>query len=1453
MTSTLTNLLAALAAPSSSSGSRTQSKLGTQGEDFEAHLWPDPTATPSPSDEPELSPRASQGMDVWPRAASPLSPPQDGQATTSSAPAGPEGPDPLGPVPLGQQSRGAEWATPELPMQARSEAGRGHAPLTRPQARQLVPSAAAQILFDELPDAVAEAIDNAVPQSFSQDAALLHADGSRWRGLLGSSTERPLPTEPASSSHEAVASLPAAVAQALPVPVTEAIRAAVRDAWPRELPVDGPERVTAPDAVDRLPEETDAVLEGVARGLVDVVPVSLAQVLPQVLAPTAESAADARSTARDLSTRDLPATLALAVATVVAVRLPAVLADAVPPGEVPRVPVERVRQAVVQALAPRMDQDLTTVLSTVGRPTPETPRSAGDGVPSPEAPSLRPELDAPEQRLPPISQSARPEVAADRLEGPQPRPVVPRDHRVTESPDTPTQRPAPTPSSTPSSERHASTLADRGTPPTQAPSAPVEVEASAQPSAQPSAPRRPTSPEPAVGLRPVPGSQAPLDAQPSPQRAPVSDGVSVPLESVGQPADPKGPLEAPSPSEPRGPTTPFVEAAPSSRADRSAPVPEQVALRAPGEASQPGVPERPATSAERAVPPVVRAASGADRAVSVDRPAAPVDRPAAPVDRPAAPVDRSATPVVDRGASMGSVVERAASPERVVPVAERAASVDPMPSMVDRAAPSVEPAVVEAAPLKVDRSSPLVPDRVSPLGTDRGASVVEGVAPVVDRAALVVEGSAPADRGVPLAERVSAMVERAAPVERAVAPPERVAPPAMQRASVPLATTLGLDGPQTAVASEVSSDRPLSARAVAPSVARTSVEVPSKPSTATASAVPRGVEAAVASEPVSTEAAAPRRGLVAPAGFAEVDAPTSPVDELPSPRARTVARAMVRALQQVLPDTVRASLPAVGTQLDTPEPSVASLGTVRPMPVEWTVPQPLRQVPRAPASEAASPQLPRAVARALTTVLPEVVTRALAEAPAPGEGTTAGVREPQVRSAVLGALREALPATSASAELPTGVLGAATRAAVAEVTAEVVARVMPDAMAEVARTHPDAEPTVVVERTTQLLSRTVPEAIRQALPAVVADADGPLSDPAPVQPQRDRAGASQRSVDVRAPVSPRVAPSFASPDGVTASVRTTVIGGFDVPSADLPVAEEAAVRQPSELGRALVRESSPVVAPPAPQRPEWVQPEVPLHGKAQVSTQAGEEASQSVVERGREAPVLSERSVTVAPPRGVQVALSELLAKPSRPGRSLDARGDAELGPRAQPSRAGAPLSDRSQARSQSVPGASVSVPGASASVPVASASVPVAVDVPTPQAHAEPALAQAETPPPLPTQPEAYDMAEPAAPKGAQDLVRVQVDADLAVEMRTVRQGHQVTFDGTAEALEPLRGAAADLDDALRRGGSELAGFEQRRRRQDRPDSSERRTVEQARPEPVDGPVVTGSRGASNTINVVI
>ena len=61
--------------------------------------------------------------------------------------------------------------------------------------------------------------------------------------------------------------------------------------------------------------------------------------------------------------------------------------------------------------------------------------------------------------------------------------------------------------------------------------------------------------------------------------------------------------------------------------------------------------------------------------------------------------------------------------------------------------------------------------------------------------------------------------------------------------------------------------------------------------------------------------------------------------------------------------------------------------------------------------------------------------------------------------------------------------------------------------------------------------------------------------------------------------------------------------------------------------------------------------------------------------------------------------------------------------------------------------------------------------------------------------------------------LVRVELDADLALEVRQVRNGMEVTVDGTPTALQPLEGVEQEIGSALKDAGSHLERFAQQHR----------------------------------------
>lgn len=61
--------------------------------------------------------------------------------------------------------------------------------------------------------------------------------------------------------------------------------------------------------------------------------------------------------------------------------------------------------------------------------------------------------------------------------------------------------------------------------------------------------------------------------------------------------------------------------------------------------------------------------------------------------------------------------------------------------------------------------------------------------------------------------------------------------------------------------------------------------------------------------------------------------------------------------------------------------------------------------------------------------------------------------------------------------------------------------------------------------------------------------------------------------------------------------------------------------------------------------------------------------------------------------------------------------------------------------------------------------------------------------------------------------MLRVELDAELAVEVRPVAKGVEVTLDGTPQALQPMDGIEQELDAALDDAGSNLAQFRQQQR----------------------------------------
>jgi len=74
----------------------------------------------------------------------------------------------------------------------------------------------------------------------------------------------------------------------------------------------------------------------------------------------------------------------------------------------------------------------------------------------------------------------------------------------------------------------------------------------------------------------------------------------------------------------------------------------------------------------------------------------------------------------------------------------------------------------------------------------------------------------------------------------------------------------------------------------------------------------------------------------------------------------------------------------------------------------------------------------------------------------------------------------------------------------------------------------------------------------------------------------------------------------------------------------------------------------------------------------------------------------------------------------------------------------------------------------------------------------------------------------DPPLPAGR--TVRVEVDSDLAVEVRGADDGVEVTLEGTAKALEPLVDVESELARDLRDAGSDLAHLDRRERRSSSP-----------------------------------
>lgn len=101
----------------------------------------------------------------------------------------------------------------------------------------------------------------------------------------------------------------------------------------------------------------------------------------------------------------------------------------------------------------------------------------------------------------------------------------------------------------------------------------------------------------------------------------------------------------------------------------------------------------------------------------------------------------------------------------------------------------------------------------------------------------------------------------------------------------------------------------------------------------------------------------------------------------------------------------------------------------------------------------------------------------------------------------------------------------------------------------------------------------------------------------------------------------------------------------------------------------------------------------------------------------------------------------------------------------------------------------------------------------PSPDADNRPVLVRPQTAPQAPAEPMTWPTPSPSAQVDPDGNLRIELDPDLAVEVRPVARGVEVTLDGTPQALQSMAGLEQELDAALDDAGSHLDQFTQRRR----------------------------------------
>ncbi len=185
---------------------------------------------------------------------------------------------------------------------------------------------------------------------------------------------------------------------------------------------------------------------------------------------------------------------------------------------------------------------------------------------------------------------------------------------------------------------------------------------------------------------------------------------------------------------------------------------------------------------------------------------------------------------------------------------------------------------------------------------------------------------------------------------------------------------------------------------------------------------------------------------------------------------------------------------------------------------------------------------------------------------------------------------------------------------------------------------------------------------------------------------------------------------------------------------------------------------------------------------------------------------------------------------------------DADLGPTLRPARAVRELVDA---------GAKA---GAPAPLPDPSADVVAGPDPAEPRPAPAQRIRATPPPPPAPA-----DVPEPAwatqVDPGDLGTFRVEVDAELAIEVRAAHKGLDVTLDGTPLALSPMEGVQSEIDAALQDAGSQLRRYAQRHRDPNGPRRGPDDDSDGGTPVGVDdpqGPQSLGLSGAS-LIHVVV